>query len=448
MRKVLYNYYLKRRNGLKLKTLLVNPWIYDFSAFNLWARPLGLFRVAEYLSSFDTELFFIDCTGSCTAGRFGTGKYSAEAVNKPPLLEAVPRIFKRYGIGIDEFVRQLKGAMPFDAVLMTSVMSYWYPGVQKATEIIRELAGDVPVILGGIYATLYHEHAVNASGADFIFRGPLTESLNFAFSTFGFKLKRKRDNVPYYRLNLYTDSPFAPLQTSAGCPFRCAYCASELLSGAKYCRRSPGEVLTEIAELHDKGARDYAFYDDALLYEAGNHAKPILKGIADSGLPAGFHTPNGLHARFVDEDVARLMRQAGFKTVRLGLETVDRERQQDTGAKVTNSDLERAVALFKQYGFTKNELGVYLMYGLPGQELSEVIDGVSFLQTLDVKIYLAEFSPVRGTRSWNELIQNGVIDDTLDPLLTNNTVFPFLYSGYDAEAVQSLKLAVKVYNQM
>ncbi len=433
---------------MKLKILLVNPWIYDFAAFNLWARPLGLFRVAEFLSSFDTELFFIDCTNSCISGRFGTGKYSAETVNKPALLEAVPRIFKRYGIGIDEFVRQVKTAMPFDAVLMTSVMSYWYPGLQKATEMIRELAGDVPVVLGGIYATLYHEHAVNASGADFIFRGPLTENLNFALSTFGFKLKKKRDNIPYYRLNLYTGSSFAPLQTSVGCPFRCAYCASQLLSGAKYCRRSSGEVLTEIAELYDRGVRNYAFYDDALLFDAGNHAKPILKGIADSGLTAGFHTPNGLHARFVDKDVAWLMRQAGFKTVRLGLETVDLERQHDTGAKVTNIDLERAVALFKQYGFTKNELGVYLMYGLPGQDFSEVTEGVRLLQTLDVKIYLTEFSPVRGTRSWNELIQNGVIDYTLDPLLTNNTVFPFLYSGYDARAVQSLKLAVKVYNDM
>jgi radical SAM superfamily enzyme YgiQ (UPF0313 family) len=414
----------------------------------LWARPLGLFRIAEDLSSFDVELFFIDCTASCTTGPFGAGKYRAETVTKPLLLEAVPRIFKRYGIGLDEFVRQVKAAMPFDAVMMTSVMSYWYPGVQKATEMIRELAGDVPVILGGIYATLFHEHAVNASGADFIFSGSSTESLNFTLSTFGFKLKKKGDKLPYYRLDFYTDCSFAVLQTSTGCPFRCAYCASELLSGTKFCRRSPGEVLTEIAALRDKGVRDYAFYDDALLYDAGNHAKPILKGIADSGLSAGFHTPNGLHARFVDEDVAWLMRRAGFKTVRLGFETVDLERQHETGAKVTNNDLERAVALLKQCGFTKKELGVYLMYGLPGQDLSEVIEGVSFLQKLDVRIYLAEFSPVRGTRSWNELVHNGIIDDTLDPLLTNNTVFPFLYSGYDAGSVQSLKLAVKAYNQM
>ena len=183
------------------------------------------------------------------AGAFRHGKIQRGKGKETISHGGCSRIFKRYGIGIDDFVRQVKAAMPFDAVLMTSVMSYWYPGAQKAIDIIRELAGDVPVILGGIYATLYHEHAVNASGADFIFRGPLTEGLSFALSTFGFRLKKKGENIPYYRLNFYTHYPFAPLQTSTGCPFRCAYCASELLSGAKYCRRSTNEVMREIKDL-------------------------------------------------------------------------------------------------------------------------------------------------------------------------------------------------------
>lgn len=49
---------------MKLKILFVNPWIYDFAAYIFWVRHLGLLKVAEYLSSFDTELSFIDCTDS------------------------------------------------------------------------------------------------------------------------------------------------------------------------------------------------------------------------------------------------------------------------------------------------------------------------------------------------------------------------------------------------
>ena len=38
------------------------------------------------------------------------------------------------------------------------------------------------------------------------------------------------------------------------------------------------------------------------------------------------------------------------------------------------------------------------------------------------------------------------IDDDLDPLYTNNTVYSYLYSGYDREELDALRLGVKKYN--
>ena len=430
---------------MKLHILLINPWIYDFAAFNLWSRPLGLLKATEYLSSFDTRLFFIDCTDSFEIKKYGTGKYRSEPVKKEALLKDIPRVYKRYGISVEEFKERIKGAMPVDLVFMTSGMSYWYPGVQKATEIVREILGDVPIILGGVYATLYHEHASRSSGADFIYHGSLNESINFAVNTFGFRLKRKRDRIPYYKLDLYQTYPFAPVLTSTGCPFQCSYCASRLLADA-YRRRPPDEVVDEVREFRNKGVRDFAFYDDALLVDSEHHIKPILRAIGLHCPGTRFHTPNGLHARFVDQELAWLMKNSNFKSIRLGLETVDSSRQKTTGDKVSNQEMERAVAYLKKEGFSKKKIGVYLMYGLPGQELEEVKDGISFLKTLGVSIYLTEFSPVRGTQSWNELVLKGVIHDSLDPLLTNNTVFSYLYSGYDPGDIKSIKLEVKKYN--
>jgi hypothetical protein len=37
-----------------------------------------------------------------------------------------------------------------------------------------------------------------------------------------------------------------------------------------------------------------------------------------------FHCPNGIHARFIDDELAYLMKKSGFITLRLGLETIDR----------------------------------------------------------------------------------------------------------------------------
>jgi len=432
---------------MKLNILLINPWIYDFAAFNLWSRPLGLLKVAEYLSCFDTGLIFIDCTDSGEIKKYGTGKYRSEAIEKGTLLKGVPREYKRYGIRLEEFVERIKGAIPIDLVFMTSGMSYWYPGVQKAIEIVRDILGDVPIILGGIYATLYPGHASLNSGADFIYQGTLNEGINFAVNTFGFRLKRKGQCVPYYKLDLYQTYPFAPVLTSTGCPFRCSYCASMLLADT-YRRRPPELVVEEVGDLMAKGVLDFAFYDDALFADSEHHIKPILRAIRLICPGVRFHAPNGVHARFMDQELACLMKDVNFRTIRLGLETVDGSGQKKTGDKVNNREIERAVACLKKEGFSKGEIGVYLMYGLPGQQWEEVMEGVRFLKTLGVSIYLTEFSPIKGTQSWTDLVQKGAIHDSLDPLLTNNTVFSYLYSGYNARDIEFIKLEVKKNNTL
>lgn len=426
---------------MRPKVLLVNPWIYDFAAANLWSAPFGLYRVAEYLSRFELDLSLLDCMAPPGRRR----KYPKEIVEKPVCLQEIPRRFGRYGISVREFRERLADLAPFDFVFMTCVMSYWYPGAQLAISLIRELCGGVPVVLGGIYATLWHEHASSHSGADFIYKGELSEDMKFVFDTFGFRVKRRKSpGSPYYKMGLGAFN-FAPVATSAGCPFECSYCGSRLLRGG-FSQLPPTEVSRQIQELYSFGFRDFAFYDDALLVDAESHIEVILKEVIGRGLQARFHCPNGLHARFIDRGLSELMRRAGFKTLRLGLETADQRRQLSTGGKINSSEIESAVKVLRGAGFMKREVGIYLMYGLPGQDLGEVVEGIRFVKSLAAGINLAEFSPIPGTKSWNELLDKGTIRHDIDPLLTNNTVFSYLFSGYDREELRRIKLDVKQYN--
>jgi radical SAM superfamily enzyme YgiQ (UPF0313 family) len=453
---------------MKPKCILINPWIYDFAAVNLWSRPLGLLKLAEYLSRFDLDMELIDCTDIFKEKRYGTGKYPKEIIEKPETLKDIPRYYARYGISVEDFKKTLKSHLPCDIILVTSIMSYWYPGVQETIKIIKTLSPDTPVLLGGIYATLFHSHALKNSGADHVYKGHINEGnpsesplakggikgdlfsgkdLGTVIENLGCRLKTTNPSKPYYKLGLYQQYPFAPILTSSGCPYKCSYCASSVLYDG-FLQREPSDVIREIIALYESGVRDFAFYDDALFFEADSHMKIIFKELISSGLKARFHCPNGVHARFIDDELAYLMKQSGFTTLRLGLETINEERQVRTGGKILNDGFAYAVRILKKHGFTKEHIGAYLMYGLPGQGFDEVKEGVNFLKGLDVRIHLTEFSPIPETLCWEELKQKGTITDDMDPLLTNNTVFTSLFSDYDLKALKKLKLDVKEYNSL
>ena len=131
-----------------------------------------------------------------------------------------------------------------------------------------------------------------------------------------------------------------------------------------------------------------------------------------------------MHAQVIDAELAHKMYAAGFKTVRISLETSDVVRQKLTGPKVTNNGFTRAVERLKTAGFTAKDIGVYLLMGLPGQPLEEVVESIKFVHTQGVQVKPAEFTPIPGTVEWERAGEIYGFDPDSDPLLHNNCVFP------------------------
>jgi radical SAM superfamily enzyme YgiQ (UPF0313 family) len=434
--------------GSKANVLLVNPWIYDFAAHNLWIEPIGLLTIAAALRDNAFTVTVVDCLaphpGAPTARVDGSGKFTKTALDKPDAVKLVPRRYGRYGLPVPRFESALKAAPDPDVILVGSGMTYWYPGVVEAIARLRARYAGVPVVLGGVYATLCPGHAQMRSGADAVVTGPgVAPALRFVDEATG------RDSAP----ERYADPcnwpapahdlvsrPFAAIVTSWGCPYRCTYCASHKLA-PRFVRREPGAVVHEIVECAQRGIVDFAFYDDALLVGGGHRFTAILKAVVARGLRVRFHTPNGLHARGIAGSLAQLMRQAGVATVRLSLETINPLRQQSTGAKVTTAEFEEAVSHLRAAGYGPAELGAYILAGLPGQMLAEVQDTVEFVHHLGVQAKLALFSPIPGTLEGDRVLAPGT-----DPLLHNNTVYPYLLGSDYARELQRVKQIAKEGN--
>jgi len=432
--------------------LLIYPWIYDFAAYDLWLKPLGLLYIASILRDLGIKVSFIDCLdryhdslstslqNDVSDRKYGCGRYYWEEIEKPQVLERFPRKYKRYGVPIQVFLQEIAKLPVPDIILISSGMSYWYPGAFAAIKLLRAEFPEVPIILGGTYATLCYHHAQENSGADYVFKGGdlgrlmklIREITGADFSTE--KLPLDFPSYPFPAYDLYRKNEYVAIRTSVGCPFRCTYCAVNLLN-AKFEQRKPESVVKEIEYFHKSlGVRNFVFYDDSLLFDGEKHFKIILELLLSLELDCFFHTPNGLQARFLSYDAARLMNSVGFIDPRLSLETVDERRQMESGNKVTSEELERAIRYLREAGYSSSQVGIYVMMGLPDQPFEEVYDTMQFVHGLGAKILLAEYSLIPGTKEW----EKSLLDDNLDPLLHNNSLFP-LHDVKDWKEFQKLK---------
>ncbi|MFZ5919221.1 MAG: B12-binding domain-containing radical SAM protein [Chloroflexota bacterium] len=418
------------------RILCINPWLYDFAAYSLWLEPLGLLTVAAVLRQVGHQVALIDCLDRhhpaapaphSNRDVYGCGHFAKSNLPKPDVLAHVPRRWGRYGLPVEVFEAELANQPRPDVVLVTSMMTYWYPGPFEAIRRVKARWPDVPLALGGVYATLCPEHARAHSGADAVLTGPAEQqALRWVDDMTGEARAAKwvpADVTPAH--DLRRPQGFVAVQTARGCPFRCPYCAAARLWPAGFSPRSPLAVVEEIAGcVEASGVGDVAFYDDALLVDAGRHIHPILDGVIARGLQVRFHTPNGLHARLLDRALALKMRRAGFVTLRLGLETADPDEQRRDGGKVDGVSLARAVQTLFEVGFTAREVAAYVLIGRPGQRVETVRATVEFAHRLGIQVRTAQFSPIPGTSEWQAAVDAGFLPPDADPLLHNRSIYP------------------------
>ena len=411
------------------KILLVNPWIYDFGAYDFGIKPVGLLRIGEFLRRKGARVNLVDCLEGCSTHKdeYGFSKLRKEKIEKPGILKNIERPYFRYGISIREFLERISAFSEIDEIYVSSGMTYWYPGAHLAIKLLKERFNNTPIILGGIYATICHKHARSTSSADIVWKGNYLDIECFYESGF------------YPAYDLLSDREILPIQLTFGCPFRCTYCASRMFS-PRFEMKDPVDLFEEAMYYNRAfGTKSFVFYDDALAYRNSEGIKRFLRLIIASGMKFTFHTPNGLHARFIDEELAELFKKTNFKDLRISLETSDEGVQQFTGGKVDNNDLKLALRNLREAGFAKKDLGVYILMGASYIDMENTMDDILFINSLSAKAILASYSPIPGTMDYKTLVKNKIIKQDIDPLWHNKTIFSELLTPSYIQKVRQMR---------
>lgn len=423
--------------------LLLHPWIHDFAAYDLWVQPVGLLSLASLLRARGYTVHLVNCLEPDPRRHRtdGRGHFRKAPLETPaPLRGIVPRTYSRYGIAPENLTEQLQTLPRPDAVLVSSGMTYWYPGVVAAIQLVKQIFPAVPVILGGVYAGICPAHARRFSGADIICPGPAGSALFDLLHKIAPETATPHTcDFPLPDCALLPPGAAIPVLSSRGCPFSCTYCASARLE-PHFHQASPEGIIDYLTRWASAGGTtDFAFYDDALLVNAREHIIPILQGIVRNDLGARFHVPNGLHVRYLTPEIAELMHEAGFQTLRLGLETIDPVLQRQTGHKADRSEFERAVHCLHRAGFTPGQIGVYILAGLPEQHSRSVRDTLHVVQDTGARPFICEYSPVPGTLLWGAACSASPFPLDREPLFHNNTLLPCRWKHFTLDDLQELK---------
>jgi radical SAM superfamily enzyme YgiQ (UPF0313 family) len=394
------------------------------------------------------EINLIDCMRVVEGKRKADGRapFVKEHVVNPPELKHLRKRFKRYGISRKALIGELSQLETPDIILITSIMTYWYPGLIEALSAAREAFPLSKIIVGGIYPSLCPDHATRfLTEADLVVRNreadrfysfieeKCNETLPYKPSFYGL------DTIPYPCYDLYGTIPFIPILTSYGCMYRCTYCATPYMHPS-IIRRKPGSVVEEIKHWHALGVSRYVLYDDNFLYKSELYAKPLLEQIASLPFPVDIYNPNALNGSLIDGELAFLLRAAGFKEVRIGLESADPEIQKTTGGKVSLKHFERSVTALLNRGFKNDEVVAYILAGLPFQKWEEVKRSIDYVMGLGIQPYIAEYTPIPYTPLFEKFQQLARFPIADNPIYQNNALFPFAWEGFTESNLEFLKL--------
>ena len=225
--------------------------------------------------------------------------------------------------------------------------------VQKddmAVQIGKAKARGLPVAVGGPFASSTPD-APELDLADFkvLDEGEITlpmfiEALargeqGGRFSAEGDKPDVTATPIPRFDLLQLEAYDSMSVQFSRGCPFNCEFCDIIVLYGRKPRTKTPEQLVAELQSLYDLGWRRSIFLVDDNFIGNKRNAKLLLPEIRkwqeQHGYPFSFSTEASVDLAD-DEEMMRMMHDARFEKVFLGIETPD-EASLETARKVQNT---------------------------------------------------------------------------------------------------------------
>lgn len=314
------------------------------------------------------------------------------------------------------------------------------PVIIDAVEIskkVKAMYSGVTVVWGGLHPTIFPTHVIKKDYIDFIITGegeaPLKELLDVIQRDSG-KLEDianlvYRDNevriirnperdfidldslplpawdlvdIPKYLQNKFYANRVLTINTSRGCPYRCAYCYNQAVNHRRWRAVKAGRIIDYIDHLQkEHDVRGFQIYDDS--FDVSAKRVREFCGLLLEG-KRNILWQHFSRVNFADRDLLRFEKQAGLRFIEYGLESGSprmlefMEKDQTTGM-VTN-----AYGICSELNIAS---GALFMVGLPTETPEDVQETIRLVSSIKAHSTINTiYKPYPATRFFDYCIEN------------------------------------------
>lgn len=356
------------------------------------------------------------------------------------------------------------------------IFSYDFDSVVKSIQILKEVSNETVVVIGGAHVSASSRKALEEiADADFAIAGEgeiglpmllrrILRNERIPFEDIPGLMWRKGENIfengramisdldslgfPSWDLMIpasypgnpqggfFRQFPIAPISTTRGCPYLCAFCGSGVNMGHKLRSRSVSHVLDEMVMLyHDFGVREFHIIDDMFNY----YKKRVLEfcqGIKEKKLNISYTFPNGLRLNQLDEQILHMMKDTGAYAFTVGIESGSQRILNAMNKSLTLDLIEEKVNLINSAGL---EPSGFFIIGYPGETIDDIEATIRFAKKLKLKrAHFSNFLPLPGTPETKKLIESGEIEQPDWSLLFYSKV-PYAPKGITRKQLKQLQ---------
>lgn len=354
---------MKRIIAINPPVLCINQCQREWYSF---AHPTSLLKIAAYHKALGNHIDFIDCM-----------EYEDEW-NKPlQFYKKMPLGTQELNLKIDTYVlgksfewliKELAKHKTPDEIWVSCHITFNAELAHKTISTTKKVLGDVPVVFGGNYPTLFPEEA-GKSGAN-VFTGRLHEALTC---------------FPDY--SVFKSPPdYMVFQLTLGCENDCSHCVNHMLGPVV--KFDIDALVEDIKSKREKyETRTFVNIDpNTACYDLERFLETIIRQKIDIDL----YFFGGVQPDFVTKQLVTLMKQANVKGISLPRE-LDNKLNARLKKRYIEDDFYNAIRLFENEQYDLSAFHCPFPVALRDDELTQILSIIKEIKGLGA---IAEISPI------------------------------------------------------